>query len=195
MALFLVARHAQSLLNHERRINGDPSVEVPLTAEGEEEARRLGQQVVNVAIGVCVHTRFGRTRATAELALAGRDIPFVEEPLLDDIYVGELEGRSVDDYRAWKARHRRSDAFPGGESLDAAAGRYAEAFLRLTERPEEIVLVVCHEIALRYALNGAHGSAELDAPFHALPNATPYLFDPAALARAAGRVRELATPG
>ena len=39
------------------------------------------------------------------------------------------------------------------------------------------MLVVCHEIPVRYALNAAAGSDDLDGPEHAIPNATPYLFD------------------
>jgi hypothetical protein len=39
------------------------------------------------------------------------------------------------------------------------------------------VFVVTHEIPLRYLLNGAGGSDELDGPVHELRNATPYLFD------------------
>ena len=54
------------------------------------------------------------------------------------------------------------------------------------------MLVVCHEIPVRYALNAAAGSDDLDGPEHAIPNATPYLFDEDALARAAVRIRALA---
>ena len=48
-----------------------------------------------------------------------------------------------------------------------------------------------HEIPVRYALNAAAGSDELDGPEHAIPNATPYLFDDAALERAAARIEEI----
>ena len=191
MRLFVIARHAESTLNIARRINGDPAVEVPLTDEGREEARQLGIQVANVPLEACVHTRFGRTRDTAAIALAGRHVPMVVEPLLDDIDIGDLEGRSIDDYRAWKRAHTRSEAFPGGESLDDAARRYARGFRRLIERPEQRMLVVCHEIPLRYALNAAGGSDELDGPVHELRNATPYLFDEPTLERAAARIEEL----
>ena len=191
MRLYVIARHAHSTLNVERRINGDPSVDVPLTDEGREEARQLGIQVANVPLDLCVHTRFGRTRDTAAIALAGRDVPTVVEPLLDDIDVGDLEGRSIDDYRAWKRAHSRSDRFPGGESLDDAALRYTRGFRALLALPEECVLVVCHEIPLRYALNAAGGSDDLDGPVHELGNATPYLFDEPALERAAGRIERL----
>ena len=173
-------------------MNGDPAVGVPLTAQGVEEARRLGVQVRELPLGVGVHTRFGRTRRTLETALEGREVPLVEEPLLDDIYLGDLEGRSIDDYRAWKRAHTRADRFPGGESLDEAALRYARGYRRLLELPGEAALVVFHEIPLRYALNAAAGSDQLDAPIRELPNGTPYLFSEGALARAAERVEELA---
>jgi broad specificity phosphatase PhoE len=99
---------------------------------------------------------------------------------------------TIDEYRAWKRAHTRKDPFPGGESLDDAARRYARAFERLLERAERTVLVVCHEIPVRYALNAAGGSDELDGPEHAIPNATPYLFDETALTRAAARIDLLA---
>jgi hypothetical protein len=55
------------------------------------------------------------------------------------------------------------------------------------------VLVVCHEIPIRYALNAAAGSDELDGPVHALPNATPFMFDRPSLERAADRIEALAS--
>jgi broad specificity phosphatase PhoE len=190
--LYVVARHGESSLNLERRINGDPEVPVALTERGREESRQLGIQVAHLPLDLCVHTRFGRTLETAEIAVAGHGVPFACEPLLDDIDVGELEGRTIEDYRAWKREHTRADAFPGGESLDDAARRYAQGFRRLLDRPEERILVVCHEIPVRYALNAAGGSDELDGPVHDLRNATPYLFTEDALGRAAERIARLA---
>ena len=189
--LLIVVRHAESTLNHEQRINGDPSLPVELTEQGREEARELGLQLANLPLDLYVHTRFARTRATAEIALADRDVPFVEEPLFDDVDVGELEGHTIEAYREWKRAHTRSDPFPGGESLDDTARRYARGYRALLERPEATVLLVCHEIPLRYALNAAAGSDELDGPVHQLRNATPYLFDDAAVLRAAERMEAL----
>ena len=164
---------------------------VRLTEKGRDESRLLGEQVAHVPLQLCLHSNFLRTRETAEVALAGRDVPFEEDPELGDIRVGELEGKTLDDYRAWKHTHTRSDPFPGGESLDDAARRYANAFERLLERPETSILVVTHEIPLRYAINAADGSEDLDGPTHQLANATPYLFDEAAFARAIERIRAL----
>lgn len=224
MRLFVLTRHAHSTLNVEGRINGDPGVPVPLTEQGRAEAAQLGHQLAQLPLELCVHTRFARTRETAECILAGRlgvacdadfrtrgsparpsalqdsraenaltlSVPMVEEPLLDDIDVGELEGETIAEYRAWKRAHTRADRFPGGESLDDVAHRYARAFRHLLSRSEASTLVVCHEIPIRYALNAAAGSDDLDGPEHAVPNATPYLFDESALERAANRIEELA---
>jgi len=191
MRLFVLVRHGQSELNATHRINGDPSVSVALTPQGEAEATALSVQLTGIELDLCLHTRFGRTQRTAEIALAGRDVPLDVEPLLDDIDVGELEGETIEDYRAWKRGHGRGDAFPGGESLDAAALRYADAYERLLERREQRILVVCHEIPVRYAVNAAAGSDELDGPAHEIHNCIPHLFDEDGLARAAARIRVL----
>ncbi len=195
MRLFVLCRHAHTVLNLEQRVNGDPSVSVPLTPDGEREAAMLGDQLRNVPLDACVHTRFDRTRRTAELALRGREVPLHVEPLFGDIDVGELDGGSIADYRAWKREHARGDPFPGGESLDEAAHRYAQAYRNLLAAPWPIVLVVCHEIPVRYAVNAASGSDGLDGPIHVIGNARPYLFDEGALARAAAGIERLADLG
>jgi broad specificity phosphatase PhoE len=190
--LYVLTRHGESTLNSENRINGDPAVAVALTEKGRDEARLLGQQVAHIRLDACICTRFARTRETAEIALRGRDVPIEIEPLLDDIDVGDLEGVPLEDYRAWKREHARTDPFPGGESLDAAARRYAQAFRELLARAQTSVLVVTHEIPLRYAINAADGSDDLDGPAHQLANATPYLFDGEALGRAVEGIERLA---
>jgi probable phosphoglycerate mutase len=191
MRLFVLTRHGQSELNLTHHVNGDPDVPVRLTDQGREEAAGLQVQLAGIELDLCVHTRFGRTRETAEIALGGRQVPLEEHQLLDDIYVGELEGQTIADYRAWKAEHTRHDAFPGGESLDDAARRYAEAYERLLARPERRILVVCHEIPVRYAINAAMGSDDLDAPAHGIRNCVPHLFDEDSLARAVEQIRRL----
>ena len=182
------------MLNVEGRVNGDPSVPVPLSPDGRDQARLLGAQLANLLIDLCVVSRFQRAHETAAIALEGRDVPLLVDPLLDDIRVGELEGLSIARYEEVKRELGRKKPFPGGESLDAAALRYAAAYRGLLEGDEGQVLVVCHEIPIRYALNGAAGATELDGPpFQGIPNAVPYLFEGEALERSAARIEELAS--
>ena len=195
MRLFVLSRHAESTLNRERRVNGDPAQPAPLTERGREEAKLLALQLASVPLELVVHTRFTRTRETAEAVAAARGVPLLEEPLLDDIRVGDLEGWTIERYREVKRELGRAQPFPGGESLDDAARRYADGYRRLLERPEPAILVVFHEIPLRYALNAAGGSDHLDGPVHDLPNARPFLFDDTTLAHAALRIADLADAG
>src|SRR5258705_10815517 len=105
MRLFVLLRHAHSTLNAAGRVNGDPTVPVPLTPEGRAEAERVGHQLAQLEIELCVHTRFRRTRETAQGLLRGREVPLLEDPLLDDLDVGDLQGATIADYRAWKRVH------------------------------------------------------------------------------------------
>jgi broad specificity phosphatase PhoE len=189
MRLLLLARHGQSLFNVDKVVNGDPVIDRGLSPLGIDEARRLHGQIAGVSIDLCVVSEFPRAQETARIALEGRtDIPVEVDRDLNDIRIGELEGRTLDEYRSWKNEHDHGDRFPGGESLDDAARRYGAAYERLRQRDEDTILCVCHEIPVRYAINAAGGSADLDWPIHAIANATPYVFDAAGLGRAARRL-------
>ncbi|MGN6796799.1 MAG: histidine phosphatase family protein [Gaiellaceae bacterium] len=191
MRLLLLARHGQSLFNVSGVVNGDPALDQGLSDAGRAAAGELGVQLAAVPIDLCVTSQFPRAQETARLALGPRaaEVPHEVDPDLDDIRIGELEGRSLAEYRDWKHAHTRSDRFPGGESLDEAAMRYAAAFARLAARTEDTIFCVCHEIPVRYAINAATGSPDPDRPFHDVPNATPFLFDGASLQRAAENLR------
>jgi len=191
MRLLLLARHGQSLFNVDGVVNGDPRLDRGLSPAGIEEGTKLGLQIAAHSIDACVASEFPRAQETARLALAVRPqrIAIHVDPELNDIDIGALEGQTLADYRAWKHAHTRADPFPDGESLDDAAHRYARAFERLVEADEETIFCVCHEIPVRYAVNAAQDSDDLDAPLHDVANATPYVFDEAGLRRAVARLR------
>jgi len=192
MRLFVLARHGQSLFNVDKLVNGDPALDRGLAEDGIEQAEILAGQIANVAIDLLVVSPFPRAMQTAELALGGRVVPTEVDVDLGDVRIGELEGKTLDDYRDSAPHHDRDAAFPGGESLNDAARRYAAAYARICDRDEATTLVVCHEIPVRYAVNAAGGSDDLDRPLHDVANATPYLFDEPALRRAALRIADLA---
>jgi len=195
MRLLVLARHGLSLFNVDGVVNGDPARDRGLAPLGIEEARGLASQIAALAIDGCAVSTFPRAQETARLALGARadSVPTTVDPDLDDIRVGDLEGGTLADYRAWKHGRSRDDSFPGGESLNASARRYADAYERLLTRPENTILCICHEVPVRYAVNAAAGSGELDGPLHDVANATPYLFDAEALSSAIARMRGLAS--
>ena len=191
MRLFLLARHGQSLFNVDGVVNGDPLLDRGLSEQGIEEAKQLGGQVAPIGIDLVLVSPFPRAVQTANIALGAREVPHEVDGDLGDVRIGELEGTTLEEYRTHPAHTNRRERFPGGESLDEAALRYASVYERLLAREERTTLVVCHEIPVRYAVNAAGGSDELDGPLHLVANAAPYVFDEDALTRAVQRIRAL----
>lgn len=192
MRLFLFTRHGQSLFNVDQIVNGDPALDRGLSEQGIEEAERLAGQLAALPLDLVAVSPFPRALQTANIALAGREVPHLVDDDLGDVRIGVLEGQTLEAYREAPAHSNRKERFPGGESLDDAALRFADAFGRLLARDEPATLVVCHEFPVRYLANAAGGSDELDGPLHYVANAAPYLFDEATLQRAVKRIRELA---
>jgi broad specificity phosphatase PhoE len=188
MKLCIAVRHAESTYNVAGRVNGDPAVSVPLSARGVRQAEILAAQLRNVAIDAAVHTRLERTIATARLALDRPGVPMVCEPLLDDIGCGLFEGAPVVDDHAWRATRPRTARPAGGESIVDASRRIAQGLRRIAHRREDVILVITHELAMRYLLNGAAGSDDIASPHRDVPNALPFLFDTETIERAATRI-------
>jgi broad specificity phosphatase PhoE len=142
-----LVRHAESEANALGIVNGDPSIRYGLTEAGREQAATLGRTLANELIDVCVVTEFVRTHETADIALAGRDVPRLVLPELNDPVFGVLEGRSLADARTWLHEHG-PNAHPagGGESRVETIARYCEGFERLLGLPGKLVLVVAHAL-------------------------------------------------
>ena len=158
MKLLLVARHGESEYSAKQLVNGDPGVSCPLTEAGRLQARALGRILAEEQIDLCAVTEFERVRETAQLALAGRDVPFVVVPELNDPRYGDFEGGSLDVYREWIVGRGPLEAPPGGEHRAAIVSRYAAGFRRLLDRPEGTVLLVAHSLPIAYLRVAASGT-------------------------------------
>jgi broad specificity phosphatase PhoE len=155
----LAARHGESEFSLAGRVNGDPGVACPLTEAGREQARALGEALAGETIDLCAVTEFERVRETAELALEGRDVPFLVVPELNDPRYGSFEGGSLDAYREWVWGKGPLDAPEGGEHRGELAARYARGLELLLERPEGTILLVAHSLPLAYLRDAAEGRA------------------------------------
>jgi broad specificity phosphatase PhoE len=184
----IVARHGESVFSARRDLNGDPTAAGPLTETGVAEARRLGELLRGERLDLCVTSGFPRVRQTADEALRGREVPRLELPELGDPRYGRYEGGSSAEYREWAwSAPATEDAPGGGESRAAIAARYARGFATVLARPEETVLVVCHQLPIAYLQAVDAG----DAPSPRVPwveYATPFRFDAARVAAAVERL-------
>ncbi len=160
MESLILARHGESVFSASLALNGDPAVPGPLTATGEEQARGLGHALCEEEIDLCVTSEFQRTRETAELALAGRTVPVLIVPELNDHPAGRYEGRPLAEYLEWAHAAPAADLVPGaGESRIDVAGRFARGFRAVLERPEQTILAVLHSLPIVYLLGAAEGRA------------------------------------
>jgi probable phosphoglycerate mutase len=159
MRTAILARHGESDMNARDELNSDADVAVGLSVGGEEQARRLGEELARVPIDLCITSALTRTRRTAELALAGRDVPTEAWQELNDPRYGAFEGGPFHAYREWAWAHGSTDEPPGGgESRQAVVTRYARALRRLLERQEVTVLAVIHSLPIAYVLGAVDGA-------------------------------------
>jgi probable phosphoglycerate mutase len=171
----ILARHGESEYSARGAINGDVTVPVALTEVGRDQARRLGEVIRGDPIELCATSEFARVIETADIALAGRDVPRLVVPELNDILVGDWEGKQLAEYRVWARSHGPEDVTDGGgESRATTVRRYVRAFRRLLDRPERVVLVVTHGLPIRYLLDATTADRDPTPVVDQVEHATPY---------------------
>jgi len=150
----ILARHGESEFSVAGTVNGDPAVGCRLTETGEEQARQLGEKLAAAQLDLCVTSEFERAQQTADLALAGRDVPRLVLAELNDVRFGSFEGGTLADYRKWAAANEPTVEAPGGgESRAETVLRYALGYRKILARPEQTILIVAHGLPIRYVLN------------------------------------------
>jgi 2,3-bisphosphoglycerate-dependent phosphoglycerate mutase len=154
MPTLALVRHGQSLWNLENRFTG--WVDVPLTALGEEEARRGGERLRDLSFDVAYTSALIRAQETLRIIqeTAGFTIPVIRDPALNERHYGDLQGLNKADTAAKYGDEqvhiwRRSFATPppNGEALKDTAERTLPFFERAIMgdiRQGKDVLVVAH---------------------------------------------------
>lgn len=145
----VLARHGESEASAQRIVGGD----APLTERGRAQARELGERLAGFPAEICLTSAARRARETAELALAGREIPLEIVRDFGDIGFGAFEGRPLADYRDWVSAHAPTVPVESGESRVETLRRFARAFRGLLARSEHHVLVIAHGLTIRSLLD------------------------------------------
>ncbi len=155
--LLYVIRHGETEWNATYKVQG--SVDVPLNENGISLAGKLADDLKDVRFDLAYTSPLLRARQTAEIVLAGRDVPLLVEPRLTEIDFGELEGTCVkrdknDTTHPFYAFF--NDAFhfcaPGGESISQVCQRTGEFYRELVSRQDlqdQTILISTHGCALR----------------------------------------------
>lgn len=158
MSIYMM-RHGKTLAN-EKKYYAAPTE--PILSVEEETVLKLREEVCALRIKAVACSPYLRAKETA--AIVAEDLPVVEEPLIREVNLGVLEGRSF--YDAYDAYGEALEPWiddpydnspPGGESLREAYKR-AEMFLKTAQ---EDTLYVSHDGFVRLVLAAQKGDVRL----------------------------------
>lgn len=160
---FGVMRHAPTLWNRERRIQGQ--LDSPLTPEGERMAREWGERLRRFGWDRILTSDLERTRQTAELINRILRVPLAVDARLREKDWGEWTGKTIVQIRLQSgeqlaAMESAGWGFrpPGGEDRTEVWRRGHHALVEASRTwPGERILVVTHEGMIKclvYRLTG-----------------------------------------
>jgi 2,3-bisphosphoglycerate-dependent phosphoglycerate mutase len=154
MPKLVLVRHGQSLWNLENRFTG--WVDVPLTAQGVEEAKAAGEKLRSYRFDVAYTSSLRRAQHTLDIMLEtmGVVLPVIRDQALNERHYGDLQGLNKEDtakkfgddqVKIWRRSYDIPP--PNGEALKNTAERTLPFFERCILgdiRQGKDVLVVAH---------------------------------------------------
>jgi 2,3-bisphosphoglycerate-dependent phosphoglycerate mutase len=187
MPKLIVVRHGQSLWNLENRFTG--WVDVPLTAQGEDEARAAGELLRGMAIDVAYTSGLRRAQETLRIILESipLSVPVIRDAALNERDYGDLAGLNKDDMREkygeeqvhiWRRSYDTPP--PNGESLKDTRERTAPFFHRAIMgdiRQGKNVLVAAHGNSNRSIVMELEGVSPEDIMGIELATGIPRVYD------------------
>lgn len=159
MIRLFLTRHGQTEWNIERRFQG--SKDSPLTEIGIQQARSLGERLLNEKIDTIYSSHLLRAYKTADIIRNNRKIEIIEDRNLSEMKFGDWEGLRHDElagkfsaeYDAfWNAPHLYSPT--SGENFKDFKTRVLESLNTIIKNHNgENVLIVTHTVVLKQIMS------------------------------------------
>ncbi len=152
---FGLVRHAQTMWNREKRIQGQS--DSPLTAEGESQATRWGELLKQFAWDRIIASDTGRAHETAKLINVCLNISLTTDSRLREQDWGQWAGKTIAQLKT-EIPHELDEQVsagwdfcpPGGEDRKKVQKRSQKALLEAAAQwPGNNILVVTHEGVLK----------------------------------------------
>ncbi|MFP3167313.1 MAG: 2,3-diphosphoglycerate-dependent phosphoglycerate mutase [Candidatus Nanopusillus sp.] len=189
MPILCLIRHGESLWNKENRFTG--WVDVPLTDEGREQAKKAGEILkgLNIKFDIAYTSLLSRAIETLEIIIKtlGYNIPIIKDISLNERHYGDLQGLNKDkvaeiygkeQVKLWRRSLKVKP--PNGESLEDTQKRTLPFFERAIKGDLELnknVLVVAHGNSLRSIVSYIENLNEEQILNLEIEPATPILYD------------------
>jgi probable phosphoglycerate mutase len=157
---FGVIRHAETVWNSEKRIQGQ--LDSPLTPRGESQAERWGLALQAFRWDRILSSDSGRALATVHRINTHLKLPVALEPRLRELNWGRWTAKTISQLRAEEAQlvalqEQAGWDFqpPGGESRRSQLERCRRALLEAADAwPGQTILVVAHGGVIRSLVHG-----------------------------------------
>ncbi len=152
-------RHGQTPSSRSNSFCGG-GFDVPLTPEGRAMGEAFAEYYKDMTWNAIYYSPLERTRVTAEIILAGRDLPMRSSEGLREIAYGKWEGKSVEEVdREYHDEHISWIADPAwypptdGEQATSVAARAVKVVQAIRDEYEDgKVLIVSHKATIRIVL-------------------------------------------
>lgn len=147
MAYIYLLRHAQSVANANQIASGSRD-NSPLSALGRLQAKLAGDNAVEFKFDLIVSSPLLRAQETAGIVAEALNYPTENILVIDSLRerdLGELDGKSYTKLPAYDGNHEDIEGRTSGlETLEAFFDRAEQVLAILEQRPEQRILVVCH---------------------------------------------------
>ncbi|HKM21392.1 MAG TPA: histidine phosphatase family protein [Lachnospiraceae bacterium] len=166
MKIYFV-RHGETQWNKERRLQGQTNI--PLNENGRRVAELSREGIKDITFDIAYTSPLDRAKETAQILLAGRDIPIIEDDRLKEISFGDNEGVHIPEL----VEHKRAPLYqficepeqyvpsPEAESLEALSDRcreFLEQVIIPAEGNYETVMVAAHGALICSLISYLEGS-------------------------------------
>ena len=187
MPTLVLVRHGQSQWNLENRFTG--WVDVPLSAQGEEEAARAGGMLATYHFDLAFTSALQRAQNTLRIMLrvmGNEELPIIANEALNERMYGMLQGLNkaetaerYGDEQVLIWRRSYDVAPPDGESLKDTAARvipYVKQEIFPLLRAGKNVLVAAHGNSLRALVMQLEGMSPAEILQFEIPTAVPRVY-------------------
>lgn len=159
---FFAMRHAEAENNVRNELDCTNEKKWPLTKNGREQAVRAGQELKKQDIEVIYASPFARSLETARIVADELGIPhdaIIVDERIREIDAGDLCGKPLEDFLAYRKEHPYGEAFPGGESHLDAKRRFGDFLYDIeSKNTGKTILIVTHGIGLEMLMPIAAGA-------------------------------------
>ena len=149
--MLYIMRHGRTDWNELRKMQG--RTDIPLNETGREMARKAHDEYMDVHFDVCFASPLIRAKETAEIVLAGRDVPILIDERLAEMGFGEYEGLAcsfdipdcpINVFFKDPANYKPVGGAESMEELFARTGEFIEEKVRPLVDAGKDVLIVGH---------------------------------------------------